>query len=59
MEQGIRCENRVYGRGEGRLHLFYEITHSSSLIELVGVDEARRAIDFCARSRPTNQSRAC
>ena len=30
MEQGIRCENRVYGMGEGRLHLFYETTHSPS-----------------------------
>jgi histidinol-phosphate/aromatic aminotransferase/cobyric acid decarboxylase-like protein len=40
-------DGRVYKKGEGRLHLFYETTHSPSLIELVGVDEARRIIDFC------------
>ncbi len=42
-----RRANPVYGAGDGRLHLFYETTHSPSLIELVGVDEARRIIDFC------------
>ena len=47
MEQGVWRDNRVYGRGEGRLHLFYETTHSPSLIEFVGVDEARLITDFC------------
>ena len=47
MEQGVRRDNRVYGRGAGRLHLFYETTHSPSLIEFVGVDEARLITDFC------------
>ena len=47
MEQGVRRDNRVYGKGEGRLHLFYEIARSPSLIELVGVDEARLITDFC------------
>jgi histidinol-phosphate/aromatic aminotransferase/cobyric acid decarboxylase-like protein len=40
-------DERVYKKGEGRLHLFYATTHSPSLIELVGVEEARRIIDFC------------
>ena len=40
-------QGRVYKKGEGRLHLFYETSHSPSLIELVGVDEARRITDFC------------
>ena len=37
----------VYKKGEGRLHLFYETSHSPSLIELVGIKEARRITDYC------------
>ena len=47
MVQGRSQEYSAYKKGEGRLHLFYETTHSPSLIELLGVDEARRIIDFC------------
>ena len=46
MEQGVWRDNRVYGRRAGRLHLFYETTHSPSLIEFVGVNEARLMTDF-------------
>ncbi len=46
---GKKAPNKpsVYKKGEGRLHLFYETSHSPSLIELVGVNEARHIIDFC------------
>lgn len=37
---------------ELRKHLFYETSHSPSLAELVGYEEARKIIDFCFIANP-------
>ncbi len=42
-----KASGRSRARDDHRRRLFSETTHSPSLIELVGVDEARRIIDFC------------
>ena len=39
-------------KNEARSHLFYETSHSPSLAELVGYEQAKQMIDFCFIANP-------
>jgi len=39
-------------RPEARRHLFYETSHSPSLVDLVGYEKAKDIVDFCFIASP-------
>jgi histidinol-phosphate/aromatic aminotransferase/cobyric acid decarboxylase-like protein len=48
----VERANSDASRLEQRKHLFYETSHSPSLADLVGYEEAKDTIDFCFISNP-------
>lgn len=49
---GMNTVSSTNSADEIRRHLFYETSHSPSLIELVGYEEAKEIIDFCFIASP-------
>jgi threonine-phosphate decarboxylase len=48
----MECVTLTKTNKEPRTHLFYETSHSPSLADLVGYEQAKRMIDFCFIANP-------